>query len=65
MTLGFESDTTKVVAVLPDRYAGLLPNSFFLFYLTTINCYNNSKLKISLPLQAKYFLEHEEFNRKI
>lgn len=49
-TLGFETDTTKVVAVLPDRYAGLLPNSFFLFNLTTINCNNNSKLKISLPL---------------
>lgn len=65
MNLGFETDTTKVVAVLLDRCAGLLHTYLFLFNLTTIYCYNNSKLKISLPLQAKYFLEHEEFNRKI
>lgn len=65
MTLGFETDTTKVVAVLLDRCACLLHTYLFLFNLTTIYCYNNSKLKISLPLQAKYFLEHEEFNRKI
>lgn len=66
MTHGFETDTTKLVVILPDRYAGLLPNSFLLFNLTTIKCYDNSKLKISLPLQAyrPLFIEHEEFSRK-
>lgn len=65
MIFGFESDITKVVVVLSDRYVGLLFNFFFFFYLIIINCYNNLKFKIFFFLQVKYFFEYEEFNRKI
>lgn len=65
MTHGIKTDTTKIVVILPDRFAGLLPNSFLLFNWTTIKCYDNSKLKISLPLQAIIFLNMKNSTGKI
>lgn len=64
MIFGFESDITKVVVVLSDRYVGLLFNFFFFFYLIIINCYNNLKFKIFFFYRLNIFLNMKNLIEK-